>query len=191
MCLPAGFVCVEDLLQGQHPTDFLTRLLNRLRDFLMELTNRSERDINPEDGLGNLLAATPSYPVKTREVSEKCRKSGTETGSSFLRESRPGLPSAGTPNAFKPIFGHYRLRLRDINGLKSPVLIRQMASLGVWSKMSPAVLTRLRSNLDDLIDMIHRDQISPLALVTRLASPLAFSRLDRRLWSGLGGRSIR
>ena len=76
---PSGLVDVEDRLFRQRLS---CRFMCRRQGFgylLMELADRSQTDVDPENRLGDFLATPASYSVETRQVGKESGEPGPET----------------------------------------------------------------------------------------------------------------
>jgi hypothetical protein len=82
------------------------------------------------------------------------------------------------------VFGDFRLGLRNINDLMSPILTGRL--VGVQTERFSAMIARFGKHMDELIYLFGRYQISVGTLVTRLAAWLALLGLLRRPSLGFG-----
>lgn len=76
---PSGLVDVEDRLLRQTFPCVCIGVSQGLGDFLMELADGSQTDVNTENGFGYFLAAAASYSVKTGQMGKKCCEPWSET----------------------------------------------------------------------------------------------------------------
>jgi len=79
LLLPSGLVDVEDRLFRQGLLCLFMGRRQGFGDLLMEFADRPERNVDPENRLGDFLAAPASYSVQTRQMGKQCGKPRSKT----------------------------------------------------------------------------------------------------------------
>jgi hypothetical protein len=191
LSFPSGLIDVENRLFRQSLPRLCMGTSQGFGDLLMKLAHRSETDVDPEDRLGDFLTTPPSDSVQPREMGQKRRKPGAETGPSHVRDFAPILCPTGASDAMKLVFGDLRFGLWNIHDLMAPILAGRLIGTRFLGQDFTTIIARFRKHRDHAVDFFDRYQIPVGSLVTRLAASLTLLGFHRTPCFGLGRRSIR
>jgi hypothetical protein len=182
--LPSGLISIENRLSGQSLSHLFISFCQGFRDLLMKFAHRAQANIDPENRLGYFLTPSPSHTMQTAQMSKNCGESWTNTGSSLRRKLAPIISPTGTTNAHAVVFHDFRFGFGNVNNLMTQILAGRLIDAGM--ERSAAVVAHIRKERDDVVDLVHRYQVSIGPLVTRLTSAITFLGLLRRSWPQFG-----
>ena len=186
---PSGLIPIENRLLREMLSRLFVRVCQGFGDLLVKLADRSQTNADSENRRSYFFATSASHSMETAEMGKKCGESWTNTGSGLSRKLSPVFRPAGATDTMTMVLYDFRLGLRNIEDLMTPVLPSRLVR--VWGKHGAAVFAHLGKHRDYVVDLVHGYQLSVCSLVTRLTTGFAFPGFLTRSGSELGLGSIR
>jgi hypothetical protein len=164
-------------LVGKSVFDFFAAGLKGLGGFFVEFAHSSQREVNAENSLHNLLTATAGDPMQSSQVWQECGQSRSETGPCLSRNLSPRAGAALTFHAPQCVFGDLWLDLGNIHHLAAEIGTQDTAAAVVSGERFSTRLARLGEDLFNVVHLFNGHKISVRAFMTRLSPRIALSGL--------------